>query len=563
MNDDGLGNFWALIIPQFSKTLRGGVESASPILVLIIWLVAGFACSYAFLQARRAKRWTKEAGSLIGGIASDELWARRSEINVAARACSEPVLAAWREFDETLVVEGRVLYNTVNAEEFFNEQKFAPRLVGNRALHATPTALTTLGLLGTFLGLTVGLRNLDLGSTTDQLRIGIQTLVDGAALGFTASLWGVAMSLVTNVYERFEEHQVAKRIRSLQAQIDELFRMKSPEQSLSDIAAHTSESREALQVLHEKIGSALQEAVHHVGENTGRAVNEAIQASLAPIMIELSQKAADQSADVFKEVSQALTGSFREMGQSLAEQLKTSSDSMRSTLDYMGEQLARQADQHLAQMDAMQQAAASQLQAVNESAERQLLLLDQSLPKVVSSLDRAGSLIGGATAGMERVIDQLAGVITRLDETSNNLTRMLTDAMSSMQALSTETSTASEVLALQQGAVTELTSKAVSAAELLRDVAGSLSHGFDGMRVAQDQFLDDLEVRLMKHSEAMSGWLAAYGDEVSKQTAHRMGEWNDQTERFTSTMLNAAQALSDAIDEISLAGSADAAAVAV
>jgi len=39
-------------------------------------------------------------------------------------------------------------------------------------------------------------------------KAGIQTLVDGAALGFTASLWGVAMSLVTNVYERWQEHQV-------------------------------------------------------------------------------------------------------------------------------------------------------------------------------------------------------------------------------------------------------------------------------------------------------------------------------------------------------------------
>ncbi|WP_066462959.1 anti-phage ZorAB system protein ZorA [Sanguibacter suarezii] len=579
MDEHGLGDLWTLIIPRFDRLLSGDVEAVTPLLVLIIWAVALYASGFAWWHARAAQRLVAETNHLLDGLEPSNLWERRSEVNARSLTCSEPVKDAWREFDETLVTEDRRLFNTVSAEEFFNEYHFAPRLFGNRFLHAAPTALTTIGLLGTFFGLTVGLRSLDLGSTTDELRTGIQTLVDGAALGFTASLWGVAMSLVTNVLERMQEGRVATSVRRLQSRIDGLFSMRSPEQSLSEIAFHASESREALQILHEKIGSVLQESVAQVGENTSRAVSDAIQMSLAPIMSELASKAAEQSADVFKEISGELTASFSEIGVSLAEQLKSSSDAMRNTLDYMTETLSRQADQHLAQMDVMELTAArhldglrmataeqlstiseattAQLRSVTEATERQLALLDGSLPRVVTGLERAASLVGASVDGMDDVVAALTGVTSDLATTSTGLGDMLAQAIGTMDGLATKTGTAAGALAAQQASVSDLTGETVAAAEQLRLASGVFSGGFDGMRHAQEQFLTDLEHRLGKHSEAMAGWLATYADEVSKQTSNRMGEWNEQTERFTSTMVSAALALSDAVDELSDHGTSE------
>ena len=585
MADNGLGDVWTLILPRLDKLLSGDIEAVTPWLVLVIWAVAASASGFAWWHARAARDLVAEADRLFDGLEPGDLWAHRSAITVKSLNCPEPVKVAWREFDATLATEDRKLFNTVSAEEFFNEYRFAPRLIGNRFLHAAPTALTTIGLLGTFFGLTVGLRGLDLGSTTDQLRTGIQTLVDGAALGFTASLWGVAMSLVTNIFERWQEGGVVKSVRQLQGRIDGLFSMRSPEQSLADIALHTSESREALQVLHEKIGSALQESVAQVGENTSRAVSEAIQTSLAPVMTELATKAADQSADVFKEISGQLTASFSEIGVSLAEQLKASSESMRNTLDYISAQLTRQADQHLAQMNVMeiaaarhledlraatteqlsklQEATSAQLRSVTDSTERQMILLDESLPRVVTGLERTAALVSAAAGGMDDVVTGLTSVTSEIGATSTALGRMLADAIGTMDNLAEKTGTAAGALATQQTSLSTLTGGAVEAAEQLRMASSAFSGGFDGMRTSQERFLADLEQRLGRHSEAMSGWLATYSDEVSKQTSNRMNEWNDQTERFTSTMLNAALALSDAVDELNVQGSADASGIVV
>ena len=80
--------------------------------------------------------------------------------------------------------------------------------------------------------------------------------------------------------------------------------------------------------------------------------------------------------------------------------------------------------------------------------------------------------------------------------------------------------------------------------------------GFGAMQSTQREFLDDLEKRLTRHSAAMAGWLADYGTKVEAQTAERMNTWNTQTEAFTSGMIQATQALSDAVDELSLPNAA-------
>ncbi len=472
MGNGGLGSFWTLILPDFSGIFSGEVEAVTPVLVLVIWAVALYVARFAVGEAKRAKVLIDQTTRLLDGLEPESLYDRRGEIAERANELPATIRDAWREFDDSLVTESGRLYTTVGAAEFFNEQRFAPRLVGNRFLHAAPTALTTLGLLGTFLGLTVGLRGLDLGSTSDELRTGIQTLVDGAALGFTASLWGVFMSLATNVIERWQEREVVKHVERLQARLDALFRMKSPEQSLSDIAAASGESKEALQVLHEKIGSALQESVQYVGESTSRAVSEALNAALAPVMQEIAQRAANQSADVFKEVSAQLTSSFHQIGASLADELKSSAESMRATLEDMGRQLSHHTEEHLDRLGVLEKSAFLQLGAVNDAIARQVTMLEQSLPTITSGLDQAATIVGAATQEMQSVSSILARVSTGFGETSSTLGQMLADAIGTMDELARKTAGAAGALAQQQGSVTDLTTQAVAAARMLETASG-------------------------------------------------------------------------------------------
>lgn len=550
MDEPGLGSIVKFVLPEFGQIFSGSVEAVTPSLVVLILAISLGVGAYAWREARRAVRLLDEAHLPVEGVAQEELWSRRAEIAEAAATCSEPVAHAWREFNETLVSDDRQLYNTVEAAEFFNEHAFAPRLVGNRLLHVAPTALTMLGLLGTFIGLTVGLRGLDLSASAEELRGGIQTLVHGASLGFTASLWGVLMSLVVNVFERYQERRVVKKAQAVQARIDNLFKMRSPEQSLSDIASSSHESKEALQVLHEKIGSALQETVKTVGADTSAAVSAAIQDTIAPIMLDLASRAANQSADVFREISGQLTASFAEIGTSLASELRASAEGMRATLEYMGTQLARQADQHLQHMAELQASTSEQIVAITEAAARQVEMLDQALPKVIADLDRTATLVGEAATGMEVTTANLRTVAAGLGDVGTTLTTTLAGTVGTLDEMANRTAQVARSLDGQHEVVANLVERSTEAADRLVEASRTLHGGFDAMRATQASFLGDLEQQLNRHSSAMAGWLAAYGAKVEAQTAERMNAWNTHTQEFTSHMIQATSALSDAVDEL-------------
>jgi len=541
MAEQELGSFIRLIWPVWSNITSGTVEAVTPVLVLVIWGAAIATLVVAFTQMRIATRYAAEALLPIDGVSAPTLWEQRQTILERSASGPRVVQDAWREFDETLVADDseRRVWNTVEAEHYFNAERFAPLLVNNRLLHAMPTVLTTLGLLGTFLGLTVGLRSVDLAGDSDALTAGIQTLVAGAGLGFTASLWGVFASLVVNFVEKVMERHALARIRGVQTRVDGLFTLRSPEQSLADIARSTHESQEALTELHEKIGERLQEAVLGVAEQTRDAVTQSMESALAPVMQDLASKAANQSAEVFEKVADQLTSSFHAIGTSLADGLTQSSEAMRSTLEYMSEKLAQQADQYREQMAGLQAATA-----------RQVEMLEQSLPKVVDSIEAATTRLELGSERLESASKHLALTSDRFESVSEKFGEVLADGAEAFEEMSAKNTGAANVLEGLSAQMVELTTTTVAASATLETSAETLHEGFGALREHQTAYLADLEKQLSSHTEAMATWLNTYSDEVSKQTGRRMEEWNRHTESFTSTMLSAVQSMSYAVDEL-------------
>lgn len=546
MSDSGV-SFMALVIPDLGKTFGGGVESVTPILWLIILSLTISVLIIAVRRTRNALALVGEAHTLTAGTPTDETRTRRAELALKAQRQSRVVRHAWEDFDGTLVSTETKVFASVPADTFFTEQGFAPGLVGNRVLGSVPTVLTTLGLFGTFLGLTVGLRELDLGSTAEELRVGIQTLVDGAALGFTASLWGVSMSLLTNVVLRFCERRVLERLRKLQAQIDGIFPLKAPEQSLSDIAYHSAESNEALQVLHEKIGTALQETVQRMGEETSRAVSESVSAaihdSLTPIMRDLAERSVEHSAKVFEKVSAELTSSFREMGLSLADELKSSSEAMRVTLDRVGADLVLHSDNHAKRLDAMQVASLESAQRLQESSTQALSELQAAAAEHLADVRKT------TAQQLEQVQSVAAEQARHMQETS---TKTLDDLQrSSAQHLEElRGATVDQMTELRTAASTQLTAvndaterqvrmldeslpKVVAGLEKAANVVGAATGGMESI----SENLSRVATEIGGTSTTLAGMLV--------EAIGTMGELADKTAQAASTLAEQQSAVAD------------------
>jgi len=197
------------LIPDFAHMFSANPNGISAWFWLVTALIFGFSLFFLMLHFRHFKARMRALRSLLDGQSKDTLaTSRRETLHKAQELKASNVGMLWREFDESLVQSSdqQKLFNTLDAEHFFNARTLASGLTASRLLAAAPSFLVAVGVLGTFVGLTVGLEGLV--GTSDEieaLKGGINKLISGAAVAFMTSVWGVAFSLLLNIIEKMFE----------------------------------------------------------------------------------------------------------------------------------------------------------------------------------------------------------------------------------------------------------------------------------------------------------------------------------------------------------------------
>lgn len=206
----------------------------------------------------------------------------------------------------------RVLKRCANASEVFNTSTLANGLVGNRFILAMPGILTGLGVLGTFVGLTMGMGGLDLNSLdksdTTQLDAQIKNLIGSCSTAFKTSVWGVGCSLLFIVSEKFLEWLALPRIKLLQLTLDGLIPRYTPEESMIELQRFSVKTNFVLEGLAVAIGDEMQKAMNRLGSS----ITEAVKDSLGNNAHDLGKMGADlMSAALTEELGKlqnAVTG---------------------------------------------------------------------------------------------------------------------------------------------------------------------------------------------------------------------------------------------------------------
>lgn len=109
----------------------------------------------------------------------------------------------------------------IPASEFFSEVSVGKVLsLNHRMTDVASGTLVGLGLLGTFLGLTLGVMGFD-SSNTENIQKGIQSLLSGMGTAFSTSLAGMTFSLIYTACEKAWKNQLGKAIFDLTEKLDE------------------------------------------------------------------------------------------------------------------------------------------------------------------------------------------------------------------------------------------------------------------------------------------------------------------------------------------------------
>ncbi|WP_252176408.1 anti-phage ZorAB system protein ZorA [Endozoicomonas sp. 4G] len=330
------------LVPEWGTLLNGfpatGPELSAWFVFLLIVLTVVF-IGYSVRQARRANRKIHWLRGLLADQNYNTIAASREELRERAQEVEGDEGHLWLEFDETLVEvqehDRTYLYNTYDAAYFFNSSTLASGITESRMLAAVPGFLTALGVIGTFVGLQLGLSELNIASNVsiEEMKGGIAGVINGAKFAFMTSVWGVLLSVLFNFGEKFIERRIKKDITIVQETIDKLFPRLSAESQLQRIAEDGEQSRVSLQGLAEQIGEKMQESLFGVTAGIRTGLEASLEKIMAPAINKLVDETSDSNQKALEGLVERFMDKFGEQGAQQRQAMDQTSDKVNAALD--------------------------------------------------------------------------------------------------------------------------------------------------------------------------------------------------------------------------------------
>lgn len=324
-------------------------EAISKVIIWLMWLLFIAYVVYLSLYYRHtAKRRVQSLREQVASISEERLVAEPTALfdykaqlrQYFSHSTDVALKKAWLSFDRSIISNKSQtqLYSTADSRYFFNENALAPWLSGNRLMVSVPSMLVAIGVLGTFIGLVVGLSGLDANaSDTETLRTGIGTLISGASVAFTTSIWGVFLSLIAGLVERSYESAIKTRLAHLNTALAVLFPSISSEQALIHIEDASERATEALHTLHEKIGAELERSVQDLSTQMQQAIVSALEGVMQPAMDKLVDNSQQQSTEALEKLVKQFMGGMNQAGQSQTREMGQASERLDGSLDKLSQ----------------------------------------------------------------------------------------------------------------------------------------------------------------------------------------------------------------------------------
>lgn len=527
-------------------------------------LIAIFLTATVFIIIRyfRFSGKYKSLAQLLIDETSSSIYFNRLDINNrASKSQSSHISDLWKEFDESLVTDSvnEKLFNTIDAEHFFNKETLAPKITSNRLLVATPSFLVAIGVLGTFVGLTVGLSSLEgmannVGdSGIEELKIGIFGLIDGASIAFLTSVWGVLLSIALNYFEKQADSLIRVKITLIQNRIDFLYPRLVAEQSLLNIANSTNESKQALLELHERIGDRLQETIAQMSTSMEQAIIDALNKVVGPAMETLVSQTGHQSNQVMQNLMDSYLEGMKEAGGQQASQMSEAAEKIDSVITNIGSKFDTVLDsiqEQQAEQRTLTETSSNNLQEYSQyhkEVTESMKSVADALTQSSTKLDNSSSQLGILSVNLKDIAESLGNKIASITEKLEESTSLNINIVNSQKE--------------QIGSLTELQQNLLSASSSLEEAALKASNGFVELKSTQQDFLqnvktefnllgESLSEQVLKVEQQASQWLQSYHQEVGNQVNERMNEWNTLSLQYAEQMHRNIQEISSLLDEL-------------
>jgi len=385
-------------------------------------------------------------------------------------ALSKTKLSALKEaYEKSICIEitGRKQTNTLSFEFFSEFNTCNAQRINLRLLDTASGTLVGLGLLGTFFGLTIGIKDFD-STSTQTIQKSIEMLLGGMGTAFLTSLVGMFLSMVYTFFDKFWRNRLSKHIYVLTKKLDSLYYIddrtldnlneealaKSISVSIRDVVQN--EIRSVVDTLNNKLTYKNSE-----GETIllGNAIREILTEN-----IEQSKALKSFSTDLALELNNGFDETLsRQMQQKilpLMENVDTTTKAIVEHIDKMAEQVSSPATEMIQSVvDELKNSMTSIIAEFNTglsgSATNELENLAVQLGTAAQSMADFPNNMANISATLQVTIEEVKSAVSEISNTSANAN---STAMQQMQ----------EQITFATGAISNAISE-------VRDVMGSIT----------------------------------------------------------------------------------------
>ena len=239
-------------------------------------------------------------------------------------------------------------------EEYLNGDDMDEH-VHKRLLELAPDIFTSLGILGTFVGLVWGLKNFE-PTNYEAMTTSVASLVDGIKVAFLTSIYGIAMSIV---YTCGMKSEYSSMTASLQKFLDRFHTYVMPtaeSESMNILVSSQKNQTAAMEQMAEKFSVQMAGSFEKVITPTFQKMNDSLDVLVSSVT-KCQEDAIREILDTFlKEMNLSFKAQFEDFGRALTQLKDAQTDNANYTTNLyqsMSRQLSEAYTEHERNMRTM------------------------------------------------------------------------------------------------------------------------------------------------------------------------------------------------------------------
>ncbi len=299
-------------------------------------------------------------------------------------------------------------YYRPTIDDYINED-LVDTVMHRNELNQVPGMLTGLGILGTFIGLSLGLEHFNTG-TTAQMTSSIEPLMNGIKVAFHTSIFGLVFSLTFNSIYKRKLYEGESAVQNFCSAFKKFVLPDTENNGMNQLISLSAEQLDATDRMYTKMADELARIIDPQFERLNHAVAE-----YETIMIRNETEAIRQIVDIFiNEMNASLGNSFYQLGESVKDMYKAQQENaemMKELLKTTG-------------------TGTSTLQAVNHETERLVSTLNSytaSIQSIQNELQRTLTQMNAEDKSVHALIQHEKNMLMEQGNIITELRRSIAD----------------------------------------------------------------------------------------------------------------------------------------